>query len=152
MGIQMSKQRVLAMLLEQREDYLSGETMSQRIKIDELASTIVKGMTAYSELATEEVKKAVKKAGTSVKKDISANAPKNTGAYSKSWAVKNTKETPTSLELTVYSKNRYQLAHLLEKGHAKRGGGREPARPHILPAEEKAVKELEEEIGRSLKS
>ena len=126
--------------------------MSQKIKIDELASTIVKGMTAYSELATEEVKKAVKKAGTSVKKDISANDPKNTGAYSKSWAVKNTKETPTSLELTVYSKNRYQLAHLLEKGHAKRGGGREPARPHILPAEEKAVKELEEEIGRSLKS
>ena len=98
--------------------------MSQKIKIDELASTIVKGMTAYSELATEEVKKAVKKAGTSVKKDISANAPKNTGAYSKSWAVKNTKETPTSLELTVYSKNRYQLAHLLEKGHAKRGGGK----------------------------
>ena len=95
--------------------------MSQKIKIDELASTIVKGMTAYSELATEELKKAVKKAGNSVKKDISANAPKNTGAYSKSWAVKNTKETPNSLELTVYSKNRFQLAHLLEKGHAKRG-------------------------------
>lgn len=126
--------------------------MSQKIKIDELADTIVKGMTAYSELATEEVKKAVKKAGNSVKKDISANAPKNTGAYSKSWSVKNTKETSNSLELTVYSKNRYQLAHLLEKGHAKRGGGRQPAQPHIAPAEEKAIKELEEEIGRSLKS
>ena len=126
--------------------------MSQRIKIDELASTIVKGMTAYSELATEEVKKAVKKAGASVRKDISANAPKNTGAYSKSWTVKTTKETPNSLELTVHSKNRYQLAHILEKGHALRGGGRAPAQPHIAPAEEKAIRELEEEIGRSLKS
>ena len=126
--------------------------MSQKIKIDELADTIVNGMTAYSEVATEEVKKAVKKAGASVRKDISANAPKNTGAYSKSWTVKTTKETPTSLELTVHSKNRYQLAHLLEKGHALRGGGRQPAQPHIAPAEEKAVKELEESIGRSLKS
>ena len=126
--------------------------MSQKIKIDELADTIVKGMTAYSEVATEEVKKAVKKAGASVRKDISANAPKNTGAYSKSWTVKTTKETPTSWELTVLSNNRYQLAHLLEKGHALRGGGRQPAQPHIAPAEEKAVKELEESIGRSLKS
>ena len=126
--------------------------MSQKIKIDELADTIVKGMTAYADVATDEVKKAVKKAGASVRKDISANAPKNTGAYSKSWTVKTTKETPNSLELTVHSKNRYQLAHLLEKGHALRGGGRTPAQPHIAPAEEKAIKELEEEIGRSLKS
>jgi len=126
--------------------------MSQRIKIDELADTIVKGMTAYAEVATDEMKKAVKKAGASVRKDISANAPKNTGAYSKSWTVKTTKETPNSLELTVHSKNRYQLAHLLEKGHALRGGGRAPAQPHIAPAEEKAIRELEEEIGRSLKS
>ena len=126
--------------------------MSQKIKIDELTDTIVKGMTAYSDLATDELKKAVKNAGNLVKKEIAANAPKNTGTYAKSWAVKNTKETADSLEVTVYSKNRYQLAHLLEKGHAKRGGGREPARPHIAPAEEKAIKELEEEIGRSLKS
>lgn len=35
----------------------------------------------------------------------------------KSWTVKTTKETANSLEVTVHSKNRYQLAHLLEFGH-----------------------------------
>ena len=96
--------------------------------------------------------KAVKKAANSAKKDISSNAPKDTGAYAKSWAVKNTKETSNALELTVHSKNRYQIAHLLEKGHALRGGGRAPARPHIAPAEEAAIEELVSEIGKGLTS
>lgn len=126
--------------------------MAQKVKIDQLADTIVKGMQAYSDLATDEMKKAVKKAANSAKKDISSNAPKDTGAYAKSWTVKNTKETPTALEMTVHSKNRYQIAHLLEKGHALRGGGRAPARPHIAPAEEAAIKELQNEIERGLTS
>ena len=79
------------------------------------------------------MKKAVKKTATEVKKEISANAPKDTGAYAKSWAVKKTKENSHSLEMTVHSKNRYQLAHLLEKGHAKRGGGRVAGKAPYIP-------------------
>ena len=52
--------------------------------------------------------------------------------------------------MTVYSRNRYQIAHLLEHGHAKRGGGRVAAIPHIAPAEEAGEKQLTEEITRSL--
>ena len=126
--------------------------MSNGVKcsIDGLADAIMEGLKEYSDLASSEVKGAVRKAGKLVKDEIAANAPKKTGAYSKSWSVKATKETSESLELVVYSKNRYQIAHLLEHGHAKRGGGRVAGRPHIAPAEEKAVRELEEEITRKL--
>ena len=118
--------------------------------IDNMAAEIMKGLTEYADLANESMKKAVKKTATEVKKEISANAPKDTGAYAKSWAVKKTKENSHSLEMIVHSKNRYQLAHLLEKGHAKRGGGRVSGKPHIAPAEENGVQLLEHLIEGAL--
>ena len=90
--------------------------------IDAMSDEIMKGLTEYADLADTAMKKTVRKTAKSVKDEISANAPKRTGAYSKSWTAKKTKENSHSLEMTVHSKNRYQLAHLLEKGHAKRGG------------------------------
>ena len=124
--------------------------MGDKCSIDNLAKTSMEGLQEYADVAREDVKAAVRKAGKSVKADIAANAPKRTGAYSKSWTVKTQKETANSLEVVVHSKNRYQLAHLLEHGHAKRGGGRVAGKPHIAPAEEKAIKELEEEITKKL--
>ncbi len=125
--------------------------MGNTIKIDELSNEIMKGMQEYSTYAADEVKSAVNRAGASVKKDISTNAPKRSGTYAKSWTVKKTKETSSKLEVTVHSRTRYQLAHLLEHGHAKRGGGRVTGKEHIRPAEEKAVHELEESLERRLK-
>ena len=74
-----------------------------------------------------------------------------TGRYAKSWKVKTTAESSQSLEQTVYSPNRYMLSHLLEKGHAKRGGGRVRAIPHIAPAEEMGIEMLEGLIEKALK-
>ncbi len=124
--------------------------MSDRVRIDQLAAAVMEGLTEYADLATEDMKKAVKKAGATVRKEIQANAPKDTGDYAKSWSVKNVRETANAVEVVVHSRNRYQLAHLLEFGHAKRGGGRVPGRAHIAPAEEKGIRELEREIQRAL--
>lgn len=126
--------------------------MAVRVAVGELANAVMKELDDYAKLVTEDMKEAVKKAGTSVKKEIQANAPKDSGAYAKSWSVKNMKENSHALELTVYSRNRYQLAHLLEFGHAKRGGGRVPGRAHIAPAEEAGVKQLEAEIERCIRN
>jgi hypothetical protein len=121
------------------------------VKIDELADEINKGLMEYANLVTTDIKKAVRKAGNTVRKDIAANAPKDTGTYAKSWSVKKTKETSNSLEVTVHSRNRYQLAHLLENGHAKRGGGRVAARPHIAKAEQSGIEAFEKEVDKALK-
>ena len=96
----------------------------RRVTVDEMADVIMDGLLEYAELATDVMKGCVKKAGNTVKKETQAGAPEKTGRYKKSWAVKRQKETSNTLEVVVHSKNRYQLTHLLEKGHAKRGGGR----------------------------
>ena len=44
-------------------------TMANGVLIDRMAEEIMKGLTEYADLATEDVKKAVKKAGTAVRKD-----------------------------------------------------------------------------------
>ncbi len=125
--------------------------MAGNISIGELADAVMGGLNDYAQLATEDMKKAVKKAGTTVRKEIQSNAPSDTGVYAKSWSVKTVRDTANTLELTVYSKNRYQLAHLLEHGHAKRNGGRVAAKVHIEPAEQKGINQLQDEIEKALR-
>jgi hypothetical protein len=125
--------------------------MGTHIKVDQLAATVMKELEDYAETTTDGVKDAVRKAANTVKKDIEAGAPVRTGKYAKSWATKTTGENSHALEITVHSRNRYQLAHLLEFGHAKRGGGRVPGKSHIAPAEQAGIDQLEKDIERSLR-
>ena len=124
--------------------------MGKTIPVDQLASEVMKGLEEYAELATDVMKKEVQETGKVVKQQIEQSAPRKSGRYAKSWAVKKTAETSSTLEVTVHSRNRYMLTHLLENGHAKRGGGRVRAIPHIAPAEEMGIKELAERIERAL--
>lgn len=105
-----------------------------RCTVSQMADVIMEGLEEYAQLAADDMKKAVKKAGAQARKDIQENAPVKTGAYAKNWAAKTTKETANAMEIVVYSRNRYQLAHLLEFGHVLRKGGRTRAFPHIAPA------------------
>lgn len=125
--------------------------MSRTISVDELADTIMEGLEEYADLATEDVKSAVKKSAKAVKDQINGSAPVRTGRYAKSWKVKTTEENSNTLVQTVYSPSRYMLSHLLEKGHAKRGGGRVRAIPHIAPAEQMGIQMFEGLIEKALK-
>jgi len=122
-----------------------------KVTVDQMADAIMEGLEEYNQLAADTVKKAVKRAGTTVRKEIEGTAPQKTGKYAKSWRSRTTAESATSLHVTVYSPSRYMLAHLLEHGHALRNGGRTRAMPHIAPAEEIGDKQLEADIIRGLK-
>lgn len=123
----------------------------QVVDIGHLADAVMGGLREYADLATDSMKTAVTKAGKTVRKEIMAGAPRNTGAYAKSWRTKKTRESSHVLEVTVYSPKRYMLAHLVEKGHAKRGGGRVAGKPHIAPAEQHGIEQLTREIEEALK-
>ena len=125
--------------------------MASNVSIDRMADEIMRGLNEYAELATEDMKEAVKSASKKVQKDIKANAPKDTGAYQKSWTTKKVSETSNKLHMVVHSKNRYQLAHLLEYGHAKRNGGRVDGKAHIAPAEQAGIRQLQEDIEKALR-
>ena len=125
--------------------------MAQKIKIDQLTAAVNKELEEYAALSAQTLKAAVTRAGNSVKETIKATAPKESGRYAKSWRTKKTTETATKIQVTVYSPSRYQLAHLLEHGHAKRNGGRVKAIPHIAPAEDAAEKQLAADLQKGLK-
>ena len=124
----------------------------KNVSIDGLADAVMQELEEYNKLSAETVKKAVDKAGKTVRDQIKGSAPVRTGKYARSWTSRKTKETATALQVTVYSPSRYMLAHLLEHGHAKRNGGRVRAIPHIAPAEAAGEEQLTQEIMRGLQN
>lgn len=124
--------------------------MSDKISIDQLADAVMDALDEYNDLAQETVKKSVQTVAKETKVLIESAAPVNTGVYEANWATKTTLQNASRMETVVYQKKKPGLNHLLEKGHAKRNGGRAPALVHIAPAEKYAVEELQERIESGL--
>lgn len=73
--------------------------------------------------------------------------PRKTGEYAAGWRAKPWAYNSQYKGVTIYNAKKPQLTHLLEFGHARRGGGREvPGKPHIAPAEEFAEELLTKEV------
>ncbi|MCM1096931.1 MAG: HK97 gp10 family phage protein [Ruminococcus flavefaciens] len=117
------------------------------VSIDEMGNAIAKEFEQYVDLTADEVKKIVAEVAEDVKEKIREEAPVDTGAYKKSWAVTQTKKSALGAEYTVHSKEKYRLTHLLEFGHAKRGGGRTKAQPHIAKGESLAISKIKQKMG-----
>lgn len=97
----------------------------------------------------EDVAQALEKASKDVAKEgvkkLKDKSPKKTGAYAKGWGQSKRKDT-----IIIHNKKRAGLTHLLEKGHAKRGGGRVGPKKHIEPVEEFVAEELARRIEHEL--
>lgn len=130
-----------------------GNSSSVRVKPEGLEDAIMNALKEYTDDVIEGTKEATEKAAKTVKNEIQKNAPSKSGKYKKSWSTKKTIETSVRLEMTVYSPKRYMLAHLIEKGHVKKNGnGTTKAQAHIAPAEQKGIKQLEEDIKKIIQS
>lgn len=85
---------------------------------------------------------------TETAKELRSTSPrskKNGRHYADGWTKKKTPEGQV-----VYNKTKPSLTHLLEKGHAKVGGGRVDGTPHIEPAEKKAIQDFENSVIRGI--
>ena len=100
----------------------------------------------YSEEVTQAVGKAIKKVANESVKKLKQTSPRRRGDYAAGW--KKTIETGgLVIEATVHGGPKtYPLAHLLENGHAKRGGGRTAPIVHIKPVEDWAIEEVQKTI------
>ena len=104
------------------------------------------------EAMTESINEVAKE---SVKK-LKSESPRGSGGkrehgkYAKGWTVKYERGRLTT-SATIHGKSgTYQLAHLLEFGHAKRTGGRSRSIVHIAPVEQWAINEVHERTVRKL--
>lgn len=108
-------------------------------------------LTEYGEVAIEATKEAIAEVAKESAKKLKSTSPRGrTGKYAKGWTSK-VETGRVSASATVYGKSgTYQLAHLLEHGHAKRGGGRTTPIQHIEPVEQWAIEEALQRITQKL--
>ena len=125
--------------------------MARRITIDQFASSIHDILEKYGDEINENMEAAVKavsrKGAQAVKS--AASSTFNGSKYAGGWTSK-TETGRTSSQGIIYNRTVPGLPHLLENGHAMRGGGRVAGRPHIKPVEEQIIQEFEQEVRKSI--
>lgn len=121
------------------------------IRTDQIAAAIARAVQDYTEDVTAGIEKTVGEVAELVRTDTEAMSPKRTGRYARGWKVSK-QDKPGVARRIIWNKKHYRLVHLLEKGHAVRGGGRVPGRPHLRPAFERHVNQLQDDIRRVIRN
>ena len=122
-----------------------------KVTVDNLAAAIDQILQDYGdevETKMDEVVKKVAKTGIQVLKAESKSKFGGSGKYASGWTSQVDKQR-YGTTVTIYNKTP-GLPHLLEYGHAKRGGGRVQGRPHIQPVEEQMINEFTEGVERNI--
>lgn len=112
------------------------------VSADGFAAAVAKILEDYKNEVIHNSDQVVKKIAQKGAKEVqgASGVVGGTGKYAKGWTSTLEKGVLTSTGI-IYNKTA-GLPHLLENGHAKRGGGRVAGRTHIAPAEEKIVEEF----------
>jgi len=124
--------------------------MADHINIEALAAEISDALSTYSKEIVDKIDLSSERLTKEAVKKLKKTSPKKTGQYAKSWTSKTEKKDGEPDAHTVYNKEGW-LTHLLENGHAKKGGGRVEAIPHIRPAEEEVISEFVKDVEEAVK-
>lgn len=119
----------------------------------DLTAEITAVLKDYTGDVMDKIDEAVETCGKGMRKEIQTTSPKRTKAYSKGWRCEISKNGRGSKSALVKNAKKYQLTHLLERRHRKRGGkGYKEAQPHIGPAAEKWGGKFEEMCEEACKA
>jgi hypothetical protein len=116
------------------------------VSANNLANEIIKALTEYTDEVRAEIQQAQDELSDDGVQMLKASSPADTGKYASSWKRKKTKTG-----YVIYNEKYYRLTHLLENGHAKRGGGRVAARVHIRPVEQRLVEQFERRVEGAIR-
>lgn len=123
---------------------------SRKITADNLGEAIAEILEEYGDEVQKDMDDVVKNVGKAGVKAIKSASGVfgGTGKYRKGWTSQTDSERYGST-VTIYNRTP-GLPHLLENGHAKRGGGRVPGKTHIAPVEQELIKQFEEQIEKAV--
>ena len=128
---------------------------NKKVKVDQLANVIVEYLKEFEDVTEEAVDKGVTETAKTALRSLRNAHPAGSGqygswdeSYNKGWKIMQTKRDKRyHKKATIHNETDYQLTHLLEKGHALKGGGRTRSFTHIAPVAEKC----DDELGRVIK-
>lgn len=120
------------------------------MEVSNLAKAIEIELEKYSEKYATKIKKYVEEIANECVTELKQTSPRSKVAgkkkYAEGWIAKKEFESNSGVRFKVKNKNKPQITHLLEYGHAKVNGGRVEAIPHIKKAEENAKEKLLKKI------
>ena len=120
--------------------------MARRVTLEGLPDAIADILDEYEDETIRSSHEVVKKVAQAGARAVNSAASAAFGGkrYRSSWSAQ-IQNSRLDAGAVIYSRVP-GLPHLLENGHAKRGGGRTTGKSHIKPVEEKLVKEFENEL------
>ncbi len=120
--------------------------MSKVVDASQFSDAMAAILTEYSDEVRANLHNDLVAVGKETREAVKEKSPTNTGVYAQSWSATMQGELGAE-SVVIRNRKKWQLTHLLEKGHAKRSGaGWVSGKPHIAPAFEVGKKAFERKL------